>query len=131
MVSEDAQTPFSVIGPQKDLPNGLRIYKLFSKQHLANATVAAIVANLTVLSSRQVVQEMLFVIRQSGCVGVCRGKGMLSGFAAGVKILTSKWKFCSVRERRFLEHGNAQSETFGVMQTCFHMIMVRSCTCAC
>ncbi|BDA40407.1 Prenylcysteine oxidase [Coccomyxa sp. Obi] len=53
MVSEDAQTPFSVIGPQKDLLNGLRIYKLFSKQPLANATVTAIFANLTVLSSRE------------------------------------------------------------------------------
>lgn len=52
MVTEDAQTPFSVIGPQKSLPDGLRIYKLFSRQPLEGTTLDAIFANLTVLADR-------------------------------------------------------------------------------
>ncbi|KAK9917016.1 hypothetical protein WJX75_010018 [Coccomyxa subellipsoidea] len=53
MVTEDAQTPFSVIGPQKSLPDGLRIYKLFSRQSLEGTTLDAIFANLTVLADRE------------------------------------------------------------------------------
>ena len=52
MVTEDAKTPFSVIGPQKTLPNGLRIYKIFSRQPLEGAALDAIFANLTILADR-------------------------------------------------------------------------------
>lgn len=60
MVSEDAPTPFSVIGPQKSLPNGMRIFKLFSRQPLANSTLHAIFGNLTLLASRSVCHDYSF-----------------------------------------------------------------------
>lgn len=52
MVSEDADMPFSVIGPQKALPDGLSIYKLFSKTVLNESTLDQIFNNLTVLHRR-------------------------------------------------------------------------------
>lgn len=94
MVSEDAQTPFSVIGPQKDLPNGLRIYKLFSKQPLASDTVAAIFANLTVLASRQVVRiQAMVLVTDIMVVQGCDWMTLFSGFRACVKSFISKKEF--------------------------------------
>ena len=52
MVTEDAQTPFSVIRPQKKLPDGLTVYKLFSRAVPAEAQLLGIFHNLTVLAQR-------------------------------------------------------------------------------
>ena len=52
MVTEDAQTPFSVIGPQKRLPDGLMVYKLFSRAVPHEEQLLGIFHNLTVLAQR-------------------------------------------------------------------------------
>ena len=52
MVTEDALTPFSVIGPQRRLANGLVVHKLFSQAVLTEDVLQRIFLNLTVLAQR-------------------------------------------------------------------------------
>ena len=52
MVAENSTAPFSVIGPQQKLPDGLKVFKLFSRQPLLNATLEAIFQDLEVLAER-------------------------------------------------------------------------------
>ncbi len=52
MVTEDASTPFSVIGPQRRLQNGLVVYKLFSQAALTEDVLQRIFHNLTILAQR-------------------------------------------------------------------------------
>lgn len=52
MVTEDAQTPFSVIAPQRRLQSGLVIYKLFSQAQLQEPVLHCIFGNLTLLAQR-------------------------------------------------------------------------------
>ena len=52
MVAENSTAPFSVIGPQCELAGGLKVFKLFSREPLSNATLGDIFQNLTVLTER-------------------------------------------------------------------------------
>ena len=52
MVAENSTAPFSVIGPQRALAGGLKVFKLFSREPLSNATLGDIFQNLTVLTER-------------------------------------------------------------------------------
>ena len=52
MVAENSTAPFSVIGPQRELAGGLKVFKLFSREPLSNATLGDIFQNLTVLTER-------------------------------------------------------------------------------
>ena len=52
MVTENSTAPFSVIAPQRELQNGLKVYKLFSSQPLWSGTLQEIFQNLTVLEDR-------------------------------------------------------------------------------
>lgn len=52
MVTENSTAPFSVIGPQRKLPDGLIVFKLFSRQPLLKATLEAIFQDLEVLAER-------------------------------------------------------------------------------
>ena len=52
MVAENSTAPFSVIGPQRQLAGGLKVFKLFSRAPLSSATLGDIFQNLTVLAER-------------------------------------------------------------------------------
>ncbi|CAL5225135.1 g7913 [Coccomyxa viridis] len=52
MVTENSTAPFSSIAPQRELPSGLKVYKLFSRQPLWSGTLQEIFQNLTVLEDR-------------------------------------------------------------------------------
>ena len=52
MVAENSSAPFSVIGPQRALAGGLKVFKLFSRAPLSNPTLGDIFQNLTVLTER-------------------------------------------------------------------------------
>ena len=52
MVTEHAPTPFSVVGPQRGLPSGLFVYKLFSQAQLREPVLRSIFGNLTMLAQR-------------------------------------------------------------------------------
>ena len=52
MVTENSTALFSVIGPQRALAGGLKVFKLFSRAPLSNATLGDIFQNLTVLTER-------------------------------------------------------------------------------
>ena len=52
MVTENSTAPFSVIAPQRELPNGLKVFKLFSSQPLWSRTLESIFQNMTVLKDR-------------------------------------------------------------------------------
>ena len=79
MVSENSTAPFSVIAPQRELPNGLKVFKLFSSQPLWSGTLDDIFQNLTVLEDRLqswlsfTIMEFLGVM----CTGIGTGKEQL------------------------------------------------------
>ncbi len=52
MVTENSTAPFSVIAPQRELPKGLKVYKLFSRKPLLSGTLEEIFQNLTVRENR-------------------------------------------------------------------------------
>ena len=52
MVTENSTAPFSVIAPQRKLKDGLKVFKLFSRQPLQSRALEQIFHNLTVLESR-------------------------------------------------------------------------------
>jgi hypothetical protein len=70
MVTEDAQTPFSVISLQAKQPDGLHVYKLFSTVVLDQATLEQIFSSLTLLDQRYAPRIVPFAYLALQCVRV-------------------------------------------------------------
>ena len=52
MVTENSTAPFSVISRQQEVPEGPKVFKLFSRQPLSNDTLQRIFQDLTILAVR-------------------------------------------------------------------------------
>ena len=52
MVTENSTAPFSVVSRQREVPEGRKVFKLFSRQPLSNETLDGIFQDLTILAVR-------------------------------------------------------------------------------